>query len=209
MSTQCNCEKIKEKEKMNLLGINYWWIGIVGIIAILVIVLICMFISYYNKFVKGRNSVEESFSSMDVYLKKRYDLIPNLVETVKGYAKHEKETLTAVIEARNIAAGSNTIDDKIKNESALNGALKSLFAVVEKYPELQANQNFMALQNDLRAIEEDIANARKFYNAKVKSYNNSIQVFPGVLFAKMYHFNKFEFYVVDDEKERKNIKVQF
>lgn len=194
---------------MNLLGINYWWIGVVGIIAIIVIVLICMFISYYNKFVKGKNSVEESFSSMDVYLKKRYDLIPNLVETVKGYAKHEKETLTAVIEARNIAAGSNTIDDKIKNESALNGALKNLFVVVEKYPELQANQNFLSLQNDLRAIEEDIANARKFYNAKVKSYNNSIQVFPGLLFAKMYHFTKFEFYVVDDEKERKNIKVQF
>lgn len=194
---------------MNLLGVNYWWIGVIGFVVVLAIVLVIMFISYYNKFVKGRNSVEESFSSMDVYLKKRYDLIPNLVETVKGYAKHEKETLTQVIEARNMAVGATTIDDKIKNEAVLNNALKSLSVVVEKYPELQANANFLALQNDLRSIEEDIANARKYYNARVKTFNNSIQVFPGVLFAKLYHFTKFEFYVVDDEKERKNIKVQF
>ncbi len=195
---------------MNLLNaINYWWIGGIAIVVILAIVIACMFVSYYNKFVKGRNSVEESFSTMDVYLKKRYDLIPNLVETVKGYAKHEKETLSAVIEARNMAANSVTTEDKIKNENILNGTLKSLFAVAENYPTLQANKNFIALMEELRSIEVDIADARKNYNARVKTFNTSVETFPGVLFAKLYKAKKFEFYVVEDEKERKNIKVEF
>ncbi|MBE5735225.1 MAG: LemA family protein [Clostridiales bacterium] len=195
---------------MNLLNaINYWWIGGIAIVVILAIVVVCMFISYYNKFVKSRNAVEESFSTMDVYLKKRYDLIPNLVETVKGYAKHEKETLSAVIEARNMAANSTTAEDKIKNEGILNETLKSLFAVAENYPTLQANQNFISLMNELRGVEVDIAEARKSYNARVKSFNTSVEAFPGLLFAKLYHFKKFAFYVVEDEKERKNIKVEF
>ncbi len=195
---------------MNLLNaINYWWIGGIAVAVILVIVLVCLFVSYYNKFVKSRNMVEESFATMDVYLKKRYDLIPNLVETVKGYAKHEKETLEAVISARNMAANSQSAEDKIKNEGILNETLKSLFAVAENYPTLQANQNFITLMNELRGVEEDIASSRKNYNAKVKTFNTSVEVFPGVLFAKLYKFKKFEFYVVDDEKERKNIKVEF
>ena len=195
---------------MNLLGaINYWWIGLIAFVIILAIVIVCMFISFYNKFVKSRNSVEESFATMDVYLKKRYDLIPNLVETVKGYAKHEKETLEAVINARNMAYNSTTTEDKIKNEGILNETLKSLFAVAESYPNLQANTNFISLMNELKSVEVDIAESRKNYNARVKAFNTSIEVFPGNIFAKMYHFKKFSFFVVEDEKERKNIKVEF
>lgn len=195
---------------MNLLcSISYGWIAAIAIAVILIIVLVCMFISYYNKFVKLRNSTDESFSTMDVYLKKRYDLIPNLVSTVKGYAKHEEETLTKVIEARNMCVASGDIEERIKNESILNSTLRSLFAVSENYPALQANQNFLDLQAQLKSLEEDIANARKFYNARVKTYNTSIETFPALLFAKLYRFKKYAFYMVDEEKERKNIKVEF
>lgn len=182
---------------------------VVGIVVVLGIIVAFMFISFYNKFVKSRNEVEESFSTMDVYMKKRYDLIPNLVATVKGYAKHEKETLEAVISARNLAASAKTTEEKIASNNTLNNTLKGLFAVVEQYPTLQANSNFQDLMNQLKAIENDIANARKYYNARVKSFNTSIEVFPGNLFAKMYHFTKYPFYVVEDEQERKNIKVEF
>ena len=136
---------------MNLLcSISYGWIAAIAIAVILIIVLVCMFISYYNKFIKLRNNTDESFSTMDVYLKKRYDLIPNIVSTVKGYAKHEQDTLTKVIEARNmcVASGDN-IEERIKNESVLNNTLRSLFAVSENYPELQANENVTDLQNQL------------------------------------------------------------
>ena len=181
----------------------------VAIIVILAIIVACMFVSYHNKFIKLRNNVEESFSSMDVYLKKRYDLIPNLVSTVKGYAKHEQETLTQVIEARNMCINATTAEEKIQSENMLNDTLKSLFALSENYPKLQANENFIDLQNQLKVIEEDIAVARKTYNARVKTYNTSIEVFPGFLFAKLYKHKKVDFFVVDEEKERKNIKVEF
>ena len=194
---------------MNLLGASYAWIAIIAVVIILVFLVVVMFISYYNKFVKARNNVEESFSTMDVYLIKRSDLIPNIVNTVKGYAKHEKETLTAVVEARNLANNSTTREERMKNEAALSGALKSLLLVVEQYPNLQANENFMDLQNQLKEIELDIANARKFYNARVKSFNTSIQTFPAVIFAKIFKQTKFDFFMVDDENERKNIKVEF
>jgi len=194
---------------MNLLGASYAWIAIIAVVIILVFLIIVMFISYYNKFVKARNNVEESFSAMDVYLVKRSSLIPNIVNTVKGYAKHEKETLTAVIEARNLANNYPTREERMKNEAALTSALKSLLMVVEQYPNLQANENFMDLQNQLKEIELDIAKARKFYNARVKAYNTSIQTFPAVIFAKIFKQTKFDFFIVDDENERKNIKVEF
>ena len=146
---------------------------------------------------------------MDVFLKKRYDLIPNLVSTVKGYAKHEQDTLTKVIEARKMCVESGTTEEKIQSENILNDTLKSLFAVAENYPDLQANANFLDLQEQLKHIEEDIANARKFYNAKVKTHNTMLEVFPGLIFAKLYKFKKFPFYIVEDENERKNIKVSF
>lgn len=183
---------------------------IIGLVIVLGIIVACMFISYYNKFVKGKNGVEESFSTMDVYMKKRYDLIPNLVATVKGYAKHEKETLEAVIAARNVAASATTTEEKIASNNTLNNTLKGLFAVAEQYPTLQANTNFQELMSQLKAVENDIANARKYYNARVKSFNTSIETFPGNFFAKIYKkFTKYPFYVVEDEQERKNIKVEF
>lgn len=180
-----------------------------GIVLFLVIVLVLMFVGYYNKFVKMRNDVEEGFSTMDVYLKKRYDIIPNLVNTVKGYAKHEKEALTSVIRARNMAVSATTTEDKVKSENVLSGTLKSLFAISEQYPELKADKQFLDLQKQLQSLEADIANSRKFYNARVKSYNTAIQVFPGVLFAKMYGHKKAELFSVGEAAERKNVTVDF
>ena len=148
-------------------------------------------------------------SSDLVYMKKRYDLIPNLVETVKGYASHEKETLQKVIEARNFAQGATTVEDKIAGENALTGTLKSLFAISEAYPDLKANTNFLDLQNQLKSIEEDIANSRKYYNAVVKLYNNKCQVFPSNIIGQMFNFKLRQMFQVDSEEERRNVKVSF
>ena len=139
----------------------------IGIIVVLIIIFVVM----YNGFIRLKNNCDEAFATMDVYLKKRYDLIPNLVETVKGYAAHEKETLERVVAARNMAQGASTPEEKAAGESMLQGTLKSLFAVAESYPDLKANQNFMDLQGQLKAVEEDIANSRKYYNAVVKQFN--------------------------------------
>ncbi len=186
-------------------------IGIViaALVVILVIATIAWIISTYNAFIKLRNNVDEGFSTMDVYMKKRYDLIPNLVETVKGYAKHEESTLTKVIQARNMAMNSATTEEKMKNDNILTGTLKSLFAVSENYPELQANQNFMDLQNQLKTLEAEIANSRKYYNGVVKVYENKREMFPSNIIAKMFKFEEKPFYEVDSEEERKTVKVQF
>lgn len=180
-------------------------IAILGVAVILVIYLI----SAYNNFVRLRNDVEEAYSTMDVYMKKRYDLIPNLVETVKGYAKHEKETLTKVIEARNLAMTATSVEDKLKNENALSGTLKSLFALSENYPDLKANTNFIDLQKQLQAVENDIASSRKYYNGVVKTNNNAIQVFPGNIIAGWFKFTKKPLFEVDSEQERKVVNVKF
>lgn len=183
---------------------------IIGIILAVVVVIVAIWaIGGYNGFIKGKNNVEEAFATMDVYLKKRYDLIPNLVETVKGYAKHESETLGRVIEARNMAAGASTMEDKIQGENMLNGTLKSLFAVAESYPDLKANTNFLDLQNQLKSIEEDIANARKYYNAVVKQFNNKCEMFPSNILANIFKFERKPMFEVDAEEERKNVKVEF
>ena len=183
---------------------------IIGIIIAVVVAVVAIWaIGGYNGFVKAKNNVEEAFATMDVYLKKRYDLIPNLVETVKGYAKHESETLTKVIEARNMAAGAATVEDKIQGENMLNGTLKSLFAVAENYPDLKANTNFMDLQNQLKQVEEDIANARKYYNAVVKQYNNKCEMFPSNILAGIFHFERKPMFEVDAAEERQNVKVEF
>lgn len=170
----------------------------------------CLYtICTYNKLVKMRIQVDEAFSTMDVYLKKRYDLIPNIVATVKGYAKHEKDTLEAVISARNLAMTSTDPNQKIQANNQLSSTLKSLFALSESYPELQANANFLSLQNDLKAIEAEIANSRKYYNAVVRDYNTKRQSFPSNIIAKWFKFEKRELYEIDDVKERKNVKVEF
>lgn len=182
---------------------------VVAIIAAVVVLIVLIFVVMYNGFVRANNDCEEAYSTMDVYMKKRYDLIPNLVETVKGYASHEKETLQKVIEARNFAQGATTVEDKIAGENALTGTLKSLFAISEAYPDLKANTNFLDLQNQLKSIEEDIANSRKYYNAVVKLYNNKCQVFPSNIIGQMFNFKLRQMFQVDSEEERRNVKVSF
>lgn len=184
-------------------------IVIAAVVVLLVVIIVAWIISTYNAFIRLRNNVEEGFSTMDVYMKKRYDLIPNLVETVKGYAKHEEETLSKVIQARNMAMNSATAEEQMKNDNILTGTLKSLFAVSEAYLELQANQNFLDLQNQLKTLETEIANSRKYYNGVVKVYENKREVFPSNLIAKWFKFEEKPFYEVDNEEERKNVKVQF
>ena len=179
------------------------------IIAVIVVILVIFVISSYNGFVKLKNKCEEAFATMDVYLKKRYDLIPNLVETVKGYAAHEKETLEKVIAARNAAQGASTIEDKIAGENALQGTLKSLFAVAEGYPELKANTNFLDLQEQLKKIEDDIANARKYYNAVIKEFNTKCEVFPSNIIAGLFHFERKPMFEVGSAEERENVQVKF
>ena len=153
--------------------------------------------------------MEEAWSTIDVQLKKRYDLIPNLVETVKGYAKHESGTLEAVIKARNIAISAKTTDEKINAENALSGTLKSLFKLKEAYPELKANQNFIDLQNQLRNIEDEIASARRYYNAVVREFNTRLEIFPSNIVARRIRLEKQKYFELDSEEERKNVKVQF
>ncbi len=187
--------------------------GIVGIViavvvVLLIVILIAACIGMYNTLVKLRNIVEEAWSTIDVQLKKRYDLIPNLVETVKGYAKHEKETLESVIAARNLAMTSSG-EAKMAAENALTGTLKSLFALQESYPELKANTNFMDLQNQLKAIENEIASARRYYNGTVKTFNTKIEVFPSNIIAKMMGLTKREYFELDSEEERKAVSVKF
>lgn len=163
----------------------------------------------YNGLIAIKNKVEEAFSTMDVYLVKRYDLIPNLVETVKGYAKHESSTFEAVIKARNAAQSSGTIDEKIANENVLAGTLGKLFALAEAYPDLKANANFMDLQGQLKSLEEDVANARKYYNGAVRQYNTQIEVFPTNILAGLFKFTRKPLFEVDDDSQRKSVKVQF
>ena len=175
----------------------------------IIVVLIIIFVVMYNGFIRLKNNCDEAFATMDVYLKKRYDLIPNLVETVKGYAAHEKETLERVVAARNMAQGASTPEEKAAGESMLQGTLKSLFAVAESYPDLKANQNFMDLQGQLKAVEEDIANSRKYYNAVVKQFNTKCEVFPSNLIAGIFHFEKKPMFEVEAQEERQNVKVSF
>ncbi|HMR88640.1 MAG TPA: LemA family protein [Saprospiraceae bacterium] len=183
------------------------------IIALVVLVvggLIVM--SMYNKLVSLKNRVLEAWSGIDVQLKKRYDLIPNLVNTVKGYAAHESGTLEKVIQARNQAmtAGSGgSINDQVQAENALSGTLKSLFALSESYPDLKANTSFLALQSSLAEIEETLQNARRYYNALVRDNNTAVESFPSNLIANNFNFEKFDFFEIENDAERSNPVVQF
>ncbi len=182
---------------------------IIGVIVLIVIiVIVAMVIGTYNGLIKLKNSVEEAFSTMDVYLKKRHDLIPNLVETVKGYATHEKETLEKVIQARNMATQSKSPEESIQNENMLTGTLRSLFAISENYPDLKANANFLDLQNQLKVVENDIASSRKYYNGVVKAFNIKIESFPSNIIAGMFHFTKRPMFEIE-EGDRENVQVQF
>ena len=182
---------------------------VIIVIGGLLLLLVLYVIGVYNKLVNAKNKVENQFSQIDIQLKRRTDLIPNLVETVKGYAKHEKGTLTEVIEARNKAVSANTVNEKIKANSELTGAISKLFALSESYPELKANENFLSLQTDLKDIEEKISYARQFYNDTVLSYNNKVEMFPTNIIASIFGFKQNEFFKLDDESERKAPKVSF
>ncbi len=187
-----------------------WWGYLIIAIVVIALVFVIWAISVYNTLIKMKNNVDEAFSTMDVYMKKRYDLIPNLVETVKGYAKHESETLEKVISARNLAVNSTTPEEQIKNEKNLTSALKTLFnVVVERYPDLKANQNFIDLQNSLKSIESEIASSRKYYNGTVKVYNVKREVFPSNIIASMFKFEKRTLYEITNEEQRETVKVQF
>jgi LemA protein len=175
-----------------------------GIIALIVLFLILV----YNGLVKARNLVENSWSQIDVQLKKRADLIPNLVETVKGYAKHEKTVFKEVTEARAMMLKAQTVSQKAKANNMLSDALKSIFAVAEAYPKLEASANFKELQEELSDIEGKIAYARQFYNDSVLELNNSIQVFPNNVLASPLGFTKKDFFEATGE-ERKSVKVKF
>lgn len=180
------------------------------IIIAIVVVLALLIMSAYNKCVRLKNQSEEAYAQIDAHLKQRYDLVPNLVETVKGYAGHEQKTLTAVIEARNKAMSAGSIEEKDKADNAFAGTLKSLFALSEAYPELKANTNFTNLQEQLSSLEKDILQARKYYNAVVKTFNTTIETFPTSLIVGMFgsKFKKMSYLEVSSE-EKQNVKVQF
>lgn len=179
------------------------------IIVIVIIVLLLLYVAgTYNSLVSLRNKVRDQWSQIDVVLKNRNDLIPNVVETVKGYAKHEKETLNAVIEARNKATSATTSEEEMKAAGEVTQALGRLFALAESYPDLKANQNFMDLQANLKEIEEKIRFARQFYNDTVLSYQNKIEMFPSNIVANMFGFKPETFFEATEE-ERKNVQVKF
>ena len=196
---------------MNLLISTGAIIGIViaAVFVLLVVIILCVAISARNNFVRMENNCEEAFSTIDVYLKKRYDLIPNLVETVKGYAKHESETFAKVTEARAKAMSATTVSEKIAADKELTTVLQGFRRVTENYPELKANVNFLDLQNQLRNIENELVNARKYQNACVRELNKKIKSFPSLIIAKMMKLNEREYFTVDSPEERQNVKVQF
>lgn len=182
-------------------------IALIIILAIVVLIVLYV-ISTYNALVTLRNKVRDGWSQIDVVLKNRCDLIPNVVETVKGYAKHEKETLDAVINARNKAVSATTKEDEIKANGEVTQALSRLFALTESYPDLKANENFINLQNKLDEVEEKIRFARQFYNDTVLTYRNKLEMFPSNIVANMFGFKPEAFFEATEE-ERKNVQVKF
>lgn len=180
----------------------YWILGTLGALLLITIL-------FYNRFVRLKNAVKEATATMDVYFKKRFDLIPNIVETVRGYAVHEKMTLEELARARTAVQRASTTEDRLRGEHRMNSALKSLLAVAESYPELRSNENFLALQGELARMETEIASARRYYNGSVKKWNNAVEMFPSNLFAKLFGFHTMALYEVEDVFERKNIHVSF
>jgi LemA protein len=180
-----------------------------GLIIIGVIVVLVLFLVYaYNRLVRLRNRIEAAWSQIDVQLKRRYDLIPNLVETVKGYAAHERETLEAVIAARQTAVGAQGVQEQAQAENILTGALRQLFAVAEAYPQLRANENFLALQEELTGTESRIAFSRQFYNEQVLAYDNARETFPTVIIAGAFGFKDKEYFEIE-EASRQPVNVDF
>ena len=183
--------------------------GGIWIVLIIIAVFAFLVIGMYNSLIQLRNRSDNAWAQVDVQLKRRYDLIPNLVETVKGYAAHEKETFQNVTEARSHAIGAGTVGEQSKAENMLSGALKSLFAVAESYPDLKANQNFMMLQEELAGTESKIAYARQFYNDTVMKFNTKQQVFPSNIIANMFSFQEKEYFEIEEAEAKEPVKVEF
>jgi LemA protein len=185
------------------MGILIW--VVLGILALLVI----WMIATYNRLVSLRQQTMSAWAQIDVQLKRRYDLIPNLVETVKGYMKHEQDTLQRVIEARNMALKAQGVNEKAAAEAQVTSALGGIFALSESYPELKANENMLSLQEELKSTENKISFARQYYNDIVTAYNTKIESFPDSIFAGMYGFKPREMFELDDAAAREPVKVQF
>lgn len=180
------------------------WLYIIIIVIILIIIYV---FALYNSLVKLNNKVNEAFSTMDVYLKKRWDLIPNIVEIVKGYSKHEKDTLKEVIELRNVVYDKMSDDEKIKTNEHLSRGISKIMALTEAYPELKANENFKDLSNQLIKVEDDITNSRKYYNGIVRIYNNKIEMFPSNIFARLFGYKTKAMFAAS-ANERENVKIE-
>jgi LemA protein len=183
-------------------------ISIIWALVILLVIIVLAFVVYYNKFIILGNRIDNSLAQIDVQLKKRADLVPNLLSTVKGYAKHEKSIMAEVTNARKSLLSATSIQEKVKAGSQLQNALKSIFAIAENYPQLKANENFLHLQQELSAIEDKVAYSRQYYNDSILSYNNSVKTFPGVMFANI--FNKTEKPFLEIPVEQRAVpKVEF
>lgn len=179
------------------------------VFIVIVVALALWAIMIYNNFIRFKNNADEAWSDIDVQLKRRHDLIPNLIETVKGYMGHESGVLTAVTNARAQALSSQGASDSAKAENALSGTLKSLFAVAESYPDLKANTNFLELQRELSDTENKIQAARRFYNGTVRDMNSAMQVFPGNIISQMFSFKQRDFFELDEPTERETPQVKF
>jgi len=183
-----------------------WKFNLIAIVVVAVFWLVAM----YNTFIRLRTRTNEAWADIDVQLKRRYDLIPNLINTVKGYASHEKETLQKVTDARTAAMGAQTMEEHVKSENMLSDTLKSLFAVSENYPDLKANENFLELQRELSDTENKIQAARRFYNTNVRDFNIMVQTIPSNIIAKIFNFTKKEFFELEEGSEEKEpVKVNF
>ncbi len=184
--------------------------SIILLLLAVIVVIVLLLVVVFNRFVKNKNMVKDAWSNIDVALKRRYDLIPNLVETVKGYAAHEKTTLESVINARNaaMAVPSDDINAQIKAENQLQQTLRSIFALGEAYPDLKANASFLDLQQKLNEIEINLERSRRYYNGTVRENNTYGESFPGVLFAGMFSYQHFDYFETD-EASRENVKVSF
>jgi len=184
------------------MGLFLLFLILVGVLAVLIITI-------YNALIRLRNRCDNAWAQVDVQLRRRYDLIPNLVETVKGYAKHEREVFQKVTEARGKAINAGSVKEQAEAENMLTGALKSLFAVVENYPELKANQNFLMLQEELAGTEGKIAYSRQFYNDNVMKFNVKQQVFPSNIIAQMFRFKEKEYFEIEEPEAREPVEVKF
>lgn len=185
-----------------------FWIGLLVVVAIIGVLAIYI-MGTYNKLVRSKNQVEEAFSTMDIFLLKRSDLIPDLVKTVKASASHERETLESVIAARSHAVGATSTEDRLEAEGELSQAISRLLVVAEAYPDLKANSNFLQMQNDLKSMEGEIENSRRYYNGTVKYHNNAVSVFPANFVANQFNFEKEELFVLPDETKREKPEIEF